>query len=494
MITGLMTKGLILAPILAPAVAVLFALAGGWRRWTTALTVVSALVVLGSAVALGLTTGARPRLALGGVLRTDALSVTMLIVIGVVGTLATLASVGYIDAELAHGHTDRRDARRYGALTPVFLAAMAVAVSANNIGVIWVAVEATTVITAFLVGHRRTATALEATWKYVVICSVGIAVAFLGTVLLYFAARHAGADGASALNLDVLGTRAAHLDPAVTRLAGGLLLIGYGAKVGLVPFHGWLADAHSQAPAPVSALMSGVLLSVAFSVLIRLRTIIDAAVGPGFLRTGLLAVGLATVLVAALLLTVTNDLKRMLAYSSMENMGLIAVAAAAGTKLAIAALLLHVLAHGVGKTVLFLAGGQLQAAHGSTVIHDISAVLARSRLIGVSFAAGVVVLLGLPPFAMFASEISIARSLADARLSWVLGAALLLMVVAFAALVGNSRRILLGTPDEHAPPIAVPTAVAGALVCGVVASLVLGVTAGPLTGLFSAAASQFGAG
>ena len=229
-------------------------------------------------------------------------------------------------------------------------------------------------------------------------------------------------------------------------LAGGLLLIGYGAKAGLFPFHTWLADAHSQAPAPVGALMSGVLLSVAFSVLIRIKPIIDAAAGPDFLRTGLLVVGLATLLVAALMLTVTGDVKRMLAYSSMENMGLIAIAAAAGTTLAIAALLLHVLAHGIGKTVLFLAGGQLQVAHGSTTIADITGVARRSRLIGVSFAVGLIVLLGLPPFAMFASELAIARSLADARLAWVLGAAMLLIAVAFAALVRNSGRMLLGAP------------------------------------------------
>ena len=251
----------------------------------------------------------------------------------------------------------------YGALTAAFLAAMVVAVCANNIGVIWVAIEATTVITAFLVGHRRTRTALEATWKYVVICSVGIAIAFLGTVLLYYAAQHAGAQRPRALNLDVLTAHAHGLDPGTTRLAGGLLLIGYGAKAGLFPFHTWLADAHSQAPAPGSALMSGVLLSVAFSVLIRIKPIIDTATGPAFLRAGLLVIGLATLLIAALMLTVTPDVKRMLAYSSMENMGLIAIAAAAGTTLAIAALLLHVLAHGIGKTVLFLAGGQLQAAH-----------------------------------------------------------------------------------------------------------------------------------
>ncbi len=286
---------------------------------------------------------------------------------------------------------------------------MVVAVCANNVGVIWVAIEATTVITAFLVGHRRTRSALEATWKYVVICSVGIAIAFLGTVLLYYAAEHAGAPPGSALDLDVLATYAGRLDPGTARIAGGLLLIGYGAKAGLFPFHTWLADAHSQAPAPVSALMSGVLLSVAFSVLIRIKPIIDAAAGPTFIRCGLLVIGLATLVIAALMLTVTPDMKRMLAYSSMENMGLIAVAAAAGTTLAIAALLLHVLAHGIGKTVLFLASGQLQASHNSTTIADITAVLRRSRLIGASFAVGVVVLLGLPPFAMFASELAIGR-------------------------------------------------------------------------------------
>ncbi|MFZ0227934.1 MAG: proton-conducting transporter membrane subunit, partial [Mycobacterium sp.] len=335
-----------------------------------------------------------------------------------------------------------------------------------------------------------TRTSLEATWKYVIICSVGIAMAFLGTILLYFAARHAGADSGHALDLDVLITHAHGLDPGVARLAAGLLLIGYGAKVGLVPFHTWLADAHSQAPAPVSALMSGVLLSVAFSVLLRIKPIIDTAVGTGFLRAGLLTVGLATIGVAAMLLTVSTDLKRMLAYSSMENMGLIAIAAAAGTALAIAALLLHVLAHGVGKTVLFLAGGQLQAAHQSTAIVDITGVLRRSRLIGVSFAVGLLVLLGLPPFAMFASELSIARAMTDARLAWPLGVALVLIVIAFAALVRNSGQVLLGTPAPGSPAIQVPVSVAVALLIGVVASLVLGVASGPVTALLHSAAEQ----
>ncbi|MFY9919228.1 MAG: proton-conducting transporter membrane subunit [Mycobacterium sp.] len=484
---------LLLAPILAPIAAAAVNLVVGWRRWTATLTVLSAVTVLACGVMLGVRIGSAQHVAPGGLLRADALSVTMLIVIGVVATLATWASIGYIDAELQHGHTDPSGARLYGVLTPAFVAAMVVAVCANNIGVIWVAIEATTVITAFLVGHRRTKTALEATWKYVVICSVGIAVAFLGTVLLYFAAQHAGAPDAQALNLDVLAAYAARLDPGVTRLAGGLLLIGYGAKVGLVPFHTWLADAHSQAPAPVSALMSGVLLSVAFSVLLRIKPIVDAATGPTFLRTGLMVLGLATLLVAALMLTVTGDVKRMLAYSSMENMGLIAIAAAVGTTLAIAALLLHVLAHGVGKTVLFLAGGQMQVAHDSTAIADITGVARRSRLIGGSYAVGLIVLLGMPPFAIFASELAIARSLADAGLAAVLATAMLLIVVAFAALARNGGRMLLGAAPEAAPTIAVPATVAAALLAGVTASVALGITAGPLTGLLTTAAGQLGA-
>ncbi|TXI52128.1 proton-conducting transporter transmembrane domain-containing protein [Mycolicibacter arupensis] len=483
---------LILLPLLAPAMASACSVVLGWRRLSAAVTLMAALTILGCGVALGFQLGDHAQLALNGLLRADALSATMLIVIGVVGSLATWASIGYIDAELAQGHTDQRGARLYAILTPAFLAAMALAVSANNIGVVWIAVEATTVVTAFLVGHRRSRAALEATWKYVMVCSVGITIAFLGTVLLHFAALHAGAGSEDALDLDVLAAHAGGLDPAVTRLAGALLLIGYGAKMGLAPFHTWLADAHSQAPAPVSALMSGVLLSVAFSVLIRIKPIIDVAVGPEFLRAALLAAGLTTLVIAALLLTVTGDLKRMLAYSSMETMGLIAVAAAAGTQLAIAALLLHVTAHGVGKTVLFLAGGQLQAAHGTTTIREITAVLGRSRLIGGAFAAGMVVLLGLPPFAMFASEVVIAISLADARLSWALGVALVALVVAFAALLRNSGRILLGTPSPDSPAIGVPMTVAGALIAGVALSLALGITAGPLSNLFSAAASQLG--
>ena len=484
---------LLLVPIIAPLAAATLAVLLGWRRLTSWVTVLAAVSILVSGAALAVRGEPGAQFAAGNLLRADALSITMLIVIGTVGALATWASIGYIDAELSHRHTDQKGANLYGVLVPIFLATMALAVLANNIGVMWAAIEATTVATAFLVGHRRTRTALEATWKYVVICSVGIALAFLGTVLLYFVSLHAGASSGQALDIDVLLAYATRLDPEVTRLAAGLLLLGYGAKAGLVPFHTWLADAHSQAPAPVSALMSGVLLSVAFSALLRVKSVVDLALGTGFLRTGLLIVGLLTVLIAASLLVFQTDFKRMLAYSSMENMGLIAIAAAAGTRLAIAAILLHVLAHGIGKALVFLASGTLQAAHDSTAIGDVTGVLARSRLVGVAFAVGLAVLLGLPPFAMFASELSIFRALADAQLGWALGSALLLMAIAFAALVRNGSRMLLGPPDPSSPAIAVPGSVAGALLAGVVLSVALGITAGPLAQLFNDAANLLGA-
>jgi len=484
---------LLLIPILAPLLAAGLAAALGWRRLTASVTVLAALSVLVVGAILAMRVGSGARFGAEHLLRVDSLSVTMLLVIGTVGTLATWASIGYIGAELEHGHTDRRGAHLYGVLLPLFLGAMALAVLANNIGVMWVAIEATTVATAFLVGHRRTRAALEATWKYVVICSVGIALAFLGTVLLYFVSLHGGASSAHALDIDTLLTNAARLDPDVTRLAAGLLLLGYGAKAGLVPFHTWLADAHSQAPAPVSALMSGVLLSVAFASLLRVKSVVDLALGTGFLRTGLLIVGLLTLATAASLLVVQTDFKRMLAYSSMENMGLVAIAAAAGTELAIAALLLHVLAHGIGKSLVFLAAGQLQAAHDSTAISAVTGVLTRSRLVGSAFAIGLAVLVGLPPFAMFASELSISRALAGAGLPWVLGATLLLITVAFTSLVRNGSRMLLGAPAADSPAIALPGTVAGALVTGIVLSVALGLSAGPLTQLFQTAATQLGA-
>ena len=273
---------LLLAPILAPVAASMVNLVAGWRRASAALTVLSAVTVPVGGAVLAFRVQAATYLALGGLLRADALTATMLIVIGAVGTLTSWASIGYIDAEIAAAHTDARGARLYGFLAPAFLSAMVVALCANNIGVM-------------LGGdrghhHRHRVPGRPPPYPQRLGGDVEIRCDLLGRHrdglprhgAVVLRRRHAGALADNALDLDVLAARAGSLDPGVARLAGGLLLIGYGAKAGLFPFHTWLADAHSQAPAPVSALMSGVLLSVAFSVLIRVKPIIDAAAGATF--------------------------------------------------------------------------------------------------------------------------------------------------------------------------------------------------------------------
>ena len=478
----------VLVPLFPLAAGVIVA-GAGWHTLTAWAGPLAAATVSGAGVALAvgiLDDG--PVTALDRLLRADALSAFMVIVIGVVALIATSYGVGYIRAELEHGHTTTSGARTYGALVQVFVAAMLTAVLADNLGVLWVAVEATTIATAFLVGHRRTRASLEASWKYVVIGSVGVALAFLGTVLVYFASRHAGGDADAALNWSTLVVLAPRLDPGVLRLALGLLVLGYGTKMGLAPMHTWLPDAHSQAPAPVSALMSGVLLSVAFYALLRYKVIADAAIGPGYMR-GLLVTGsLLSLAVAASLLLAQRDYKRLLAYSSIEHMGLVALGAAIGTPLAVAAALLHILGHGVGKAVLFCCSGEILLADGTTDIAGVRGLLTRRPLLGGVFGLGLLALLGLPPFSLFASELAIARAGVADGLGWAVAAALVLVLVIFAAIVGHAQQMLLGEPGANVQEHRTSTMSAASLVVGLAVVAVLGVSIWPIERLLQAAA------
>ena len=279
-----MSALVVLVPFL-PLSAAAATAAGGWRRSTAWLgPAASAATLLAGTVLAVRVLDDGPVSALDDLVRVDALSAFMVVVIGLLSFIATWYGLAYLRAELDQGHTTAAGARMYGVLVELFVAAMLAVVLANNLGVLWVGVEATTIAAAFLVGHRRTRASLEASWKYVVIGSVGVALAFLGTVLVYFASQHAGGEAEAALNWSTLVGIAPRLDAGVMRLAIGLLVLGYGTKVGLAPMHTWLPDAHSQAPAPVSALMSGLLLSVAFYALLRYKAIADVVLGPGFLR------------------------------------------------------------------------------------------------------------------------------------------------------------------------------------------------------------------
>ncbi|MCX5562824.1 proton-conducting transporter membrane subunit [Streptomyces sp. NBC_00038] len=432
-----------------------------------------------------------PVAAYSGLLRADALTVWMLLVVGTVALIACASAPAYLAGERVAGRATDRTVWRYHALVHAFLAAMCLAVVTANLGVLWVAIEATTIVTAFLVGHRRTRTSVEAAWKYVVICSAGIALAFLGTVLIYYAARQAGIAEAWALDWPTLLARADRLDPAVTRLGITLIVLGYGAKAGLVPLHAWLPDAHSQAPAPVSALMSGVLLSVAFAGILRYRVIADAALGLDFTRVLLTGIALLTLALAAGLLLAQRDYKRMLAYSSMEHMSLIALAAAVGSPLALSAALLHIAGHGLAKATAFCASGQILHLRGTSKIGRVRGLVAQAPWLGALFGLAVVALLGFPPFSLFASELGIVRAgfAAGAGLGWATAAALLLVLIAFAALATRTARMLLGpAPNGDTAIVESPSAL-WPLVLGLAALSALGVAIGPLGDLLAQAAA-----
>jgi hydrogenase-4 component F len=412
----------------------------------------------------------------------------MVIVIGAIGVLATWQSVRYLSLEIAAGRSSRRHASLYSALVQGFVTAMLLAVLAGNVGVMWVAVEATTIITTFLVGYRQTRGSLEASWKYIAICSVGIAMAFLGTVLVYLAALHVGHHLHANLDWTSLMAVSHHLDPGVMRLAFALLVLGYGTKVGLAPMHSWLPDAHSQAPAPVSALMSGVLLTVAFYALLRFKAIADGALGVAFPRALLVAAGLLSLVVAASLLLTQRDYKRMLAYHSVEHMGLLALGAAAGTPLAIAAVLLHILGHGLAKGVLFLTSGEILHTEGTTEIVQVKALLARRPALGGIFGFGLVALLGLPPFSLFVSELNMVRAETQVGLGWAAAISLGCMAVIFGAVMSHGRHMLFGSGPDGERVHKTPGIVTVPLIGGLVGCAALGVVAWPLDSLLRAAA------
>jgi len=475
--------------LMAPLFAALAAPVLGWRRFMPWIGVVAdgSVLVAGLVVALYDVNHVAP-VAASGYLRIDALSAFMVMVIGAVSFLASWGSVRYLRHEVQSVACTPRQAVQYSVLIQLFVATMLLAVTAANIGVLWVAIEATTITTTFLVGHRRTRGALEASWKYLVICSVGIALAFLGTVILYLAAEHAGGTSSQALDWRWLLAHAHAFDPSVTRLAIGLLVLGYGAKVGLVPMHSWLPDAHSQAPAPVSALMSGVLLSVALYALLRFKAIAVLSVGEAFPRALFMTLALLSVALAALLLVTQRDMKRALAYSSTEHMGLMALAVAAGGPLAITGVLLHMLGHGLAKGVLFLTAGEIVIADGTSGFAEAAGLLTRRPGLGGSFGLGLAALLGFPPFSLFVSEITMIRGELAAHLAWAVALSLVALAIAFAALATHGRRLLLSSTPGELVGQRTPAAAMVPLVTGLALCAFVGVSTWPLGPVLRAAA------
>jgi len=385
-------------------------------------------------------------------LHVDDLNVVFLLLNTFVGFTAAAFSAGYIAHEVATGRLTARHLRFYHAMYQMLMFGMNLALLANNLGLMWVAIELATLTTVVMVGIYRTPQALEAAWKYFILGSVGIALALFGTIVVYFAAQPVVGQGLPAMAWTVVMASAARLDPALLNLAFVFLLLGYGTKVGLVPLHAWLPDAHAEGPTPISAVLSGLLLNVALYALLRFKMLLAAngqALAPGPL---MVLLGLLSLVVAAFMLYRRRDAKRLFAYSSIEHMGIITFAFGMGGPLANFAGLFHMAMHSLTKSAIFYGVGLAAQAKGSQRLSDIKGLTESHPALGWGLVLGVAAIAGLPPMGIFMSEFLVVSS-TFARaplLALVLVAGLLVALgalvlrlhgMAFGAAQGPSMRI-----------------------------------------------------
>jgi hydrogenase-4 component F len=409
-------------------------------RAAARLNVVAALGTWLAALALLV---ARPEA--GPFVQVDDLNVVFIVLNTFVGFTTSCFSAGYIAHELETGRLTPVYLRFYHAMYQTLMFAMNVALLANNIGLMWVAIEVATLTTVVMVGIYRTPEALEAAWKYFILGSVGIALALFGTTLVYLAAQPVVGQGLSAMAWDVLVSRASEFDPALLNLAFVFLLLGYGTKVGLVPLHAWLPDAHAEGPTPISAVLSGLLLNIALYALLRFKILLAAnagALAPGPLMVGL---GLTSVLFAGFMLYRRRDIKRMFAFSSIEHMGIITFAFGMGGPLANFAGLLHMTMHSLTKSAIFFGVGHAAQVKGTQKIADIGGLTETHPYLGWGLVAGVVAICGMPPMGIFMSEFLVVTS-TFARAPWLAVLLVAGLLVGFGALMLRLHGLAFGEP------------------------------------------------
>jgi hydrogenase-4 component F len=425
-------------------------------------------------------------------LRIDAVSAIFLLATGFLYAAVAVYAVGYISH---HGKDDRYAKRFYAGLN-LFAWAMLAAPMMSSLALLWIAVEVTTIISALLVAIENTDGAAEAAWKYVLIASAGLGLALLATVFAYFAGSQVLGEHYN-LAIAPLIQAGAKLPHTPVRLAFMLATLGYGTKVGLFPVHTWLPDAHSEAPTPVSALLSGSLLAVSFYAILRYYQVAEAALGSGFPRDTLLVFGVASLLLAALYLFGQRDIKRMLAYSSVEHMGILAIGVSFGAPVALAGVLLHVLAHAAAKGNAFMGAGVFTVKFGSKQLSSLRGGLDVLPWSGPLFLLAVFALSAMPPSGIFRSEFEIVYG-GLASGSYAAAAVLVVLItVAFFGLTTSTTRMLFQPPSGDAPAAArgEPSAwMVVPVVAGVTVLLILGLhPPGELTGLIARAVTQLGA-
>jgi hydrogenase-4 component F len=454
--------------ITAPVVAGLLSLGVRSRPTMERLQLAHAVVLWAAMAAVVAGVVTKGAVSFGPLLRADALSAFLDLMLAFVGGTALCYAVGYMGEELARGHLTFPRYRRFFVYFDLFLFAMVLAVNLDNIALMWIAVEGSTISAALSVGFDRTKAALEAGWKYIVLNFVGIALALFGTVLVYYTSEHALGVTMEALSWTALhhaaGQTTNGLNPVVLKMAFVFVMIGYGTKAGVAPMHTWLPDAHAEAPTPVSAMLSGLMLNLGLYAVLRLKSIVDPAVGPEFAGSIMLGLGLLSMAIAATFMLIQRDYKRLLGYSSIEHMGIMFIGFGIGGPLGLFGGFFHMLNHALAKSAAFYAAGMTLLRHGHKMIERVTGLARQAPAVGSGLFLAAVALAGLPPFGLFVSEILIAT----AAYRYQHGIAYLflaLLALAFATLVAPLFRMTLGEAPAkclavtHGPDCLMTTAI-----------------------------------
>jgi hydrogenase-4 component F len=424
----------------------------GSRPWAGELNAsMSLLTLLASAALTAKVVSLGPMTVWRELFFVDAFNVFLVALTALVGFTTALFSRVYMRVEHERGKLSPARLRLYHSMYQMFSCTMLLALLTNNVGILWVAMEAATLTTVLLVSLYRTPAGIEAAWKYFILCGVGIAQALFGTILLYLAAEKVLGAGGSAMLWTHLHAVQDQLEPKVVSIAFVFLLVGYGTKAGLVPLHNWLPDAHAEGPTPISAVLSGLLLNVAVYAVVRNKVLVDGALGTHLAGNLMMGFGLLSVLVAAFFLARQKDVKRLFAYSSIEHMGIITFAFGMGGPVACFAGLLHMTAHSLTKSAIFFAVGHAAQKTGTQVIEHIRGLIHTTPTVGWGLMLGGIAILGIPPFGVFASEFLILTS-AMQQQPWATPILLTSLAVAFAAIFGKVQAMVFGaTTAERLP-------------------------------------------
>jgi hydrogenase-4 component F len=442
--------------LLVPLMAGLLCLATRSRVWWERLNLLAFAIVAGLAVGLGLEVSALGEhgavTALDGFLRADALSALVIGLTAFVGLVCAIYAVGYFRRDLSEGRITELQLRHYYVLTPLFVSAMLLAPLADNLGVMWVAIESTTLASVLLVTFYNQKTSFEAGWKYIIIGSVGISLALFGTVIAYSSAvKELGTQAGQGMNWSVLVEIADKLNPTAMRLAFVLVLLGYGTKAGLAPMHTWKPDAYAEAPVPAAALLGAGFINCAIYAIMRFDVLAEKCLGHEFPSTLLVGFGVFSILLAAPFVLVQRNFRRLLAYSSIDHAGIMVAALGFGGKLGLLGAVLHMLFHAATKPLMFFCAGNVQQHFGSPYFRKVRGVIHTLPWTGGLLLLATFAVTGTPPFSLFQSEFTALSGALAADRGWAAGLFVLGVVTIFIGFLLHMSKMNLGAAQDSAP-------------------------------------------